>query len=380
LIPTEIPAIALPTNTPLILSTLPASVAPNPSATGIATGTTIFAPTIVIIVQTPSSGGTATRPASAPTAITQTPQPQTVYDLPGGGGRVQYPPAGGQIIDVDVSVTGRRAIVLNTGQVMIDGVVQPYNADKKSGRFATKVRWSPDGRYLAFISETPNSANQPYESRIDDGVYVVDTQAPGSPPHKILKANVYDGNDKQIATDIIWARNSRDLLITVAHNSATGDAVVRTTINGEPNQIPLINFSNPSWLPDSSGFVATPNDGTVQIQVVRGSPPSLAITPANGSNLPAWIQNPVQIAEGTYAFLGGSARGGNLSLYLLDGGTATAKSVPLPDAVITAEWNFAHNSLLVRLRNGQVKVLTLDGRVIDVTLQQSNGTDIHWVR
>ncbi|HVO42048.1 MAG TPA: hypothetical protein VMT34_05485 [Aggregatilineales bacterium] len=373
--PTTAPsATALATSTPRIAATIPASGVPTLFSTPLITATTILVPTVVIIVKTPTAGVTL-RPLP-PTVIAITATPQIVYNLPGGGGSIQYPSSGGQIVDVDISVTGRRAIVESTGQIFIDGVEQVYNGDKKSGHFVTRARWSPDGRYLAIITETPNGANIPFEARLDDGVYVIDTQNPGSLPRKILKANVYGGNEKSIAQAIAWAYNSRDLLIVIGHNSPTGDAVVQTSINGDPNNPARLEFSGPSWLPDDSGFLATPNNGAAQIQMVRGG----LGTPVNGSGLPAWIQNPVQISDGAYAFLGGSARGSLLSLYLLIGGNAVQKSVPLADGVEFAEWNYAHTSLLVKLRNGQVKVVYLDGRIQDVTLQQASGADIHWLR
>jgi len=95
-----------------------------------------------------------------------------------------------------------------------------YGHGGGSYRFVT-LRWSPDGRYLAYSVETPNARNgdMAFQDTINDGVWVYEPATNQS--RQVFRNEYRKGANIQIAYDFAWASDSHTLLIATAPNFQT---------------------------------------------------------------------------------------------------------------------------------------------------------------
>ncbi len=228
---TEIPTIAvtesptasdIPTDVPTLEPILPTRV-PPPTARRTATPR----PTVVSAsTAPPNPNGVPISVLSTLTAIARTAAPTAIYyggsggSIIRGGVVIATVPPGNLRYEVNPQ-TGGVALV-NQGNLLFVGskpvVVSPYSTYSptagKAPFFVRMLRWSPDGRLLAFIVETPNarSGDMRFEDTINDGVWVYD---PGANTSRQVFRNEYrKGTNIQIANNVGWTNDSRLLLIT----------------------------------------------------------------------------------------------------------------------------------------------------------------------
>ena len=127
--------------------------------------------------------------------------------IPPGGPGQQYAvnPQNGQV----ASISGDGKFYLNA-QLF----TQSPNSKYGQGNFrVTLLRWSPDGRYLAFRVETPGAQGGAlnFNDTINDGLWVYDIGQNTS--HQVFRNQYRAGQSIQIVYDFEWADDSRTLLI-----------------------------------------------------------------------------------------------------------------------------------------------------------------------
>ncbi|MFN8418647.1 MAG: hypothetical protein U0528_05295 [Anaerolineae bacterium] len=291
--------------------------------------------------------------------------------------------------DFDISISGRRAFIGFDGRMTIDGATY-VGDDKHTRQRFISARWSPDGRWLAYIVQTPDaeSGRLPFLQTIDDGVWVLDAGTAGAKPnHVFLNTYIRDSNEYpyRVAVALEWAKDGSGLLITV--RTVAGYRTVLAGIQREQNQTFDQIFPG-AWLTDSSGWSAVriESDGSVTLGVQdrRGAFLSLL----SGSQVGLWMQNPAQLENGSFAFLAKPTAGGRfegatgLQLYTYTaGGTPIPVSAALDGELISAEWSPNRRAVLVLLQTnfGVVqRVITLDGTIQEVTFAEGGTARAHW--
>ena len=301
-------------------------------------------------------------------------------------------------LDFDANAKGQRVTIDGNGQMLLNGA--PYTANgKHAGKRFLQTRWSPDGRWLAYLVMTPDAEKGQlgWQATLDDGLWLVDTSRPNATPDFIMR-NHYDApNDTslRLAYDINWASDNDAMLVGVRRPKGNGTILVGKSIRANdqaPGLFDVLPYLGATWQPDAQSFVAaSPADlGVSRITVVQRDVGKTQVI-ADGAGTHLWMQNPAQVPDGRYLFLGkpsdsgrleGAAEG--LALYGMWSGQAPAQiSQPLPGEVLAALWNPARTSLLVILRNDQgvqTKVVSIDGSVVDYSEQAQGGTSAHWAR
>ncbi len=323
-----------------------------------------------------------------------------IYSLPGGS--AEFPPvdAGGQAVrDFDVSRDGRRAIIGPDGRLYIDGIGNYLGDGGKHARQQfLQVRWSPDGRWLAYVVRTPGATGFP--SNVDDGVWVVEALPGARPQHVMRSFYVENSNDYIVALGVNWGFDSETLLVSVDCRFKTPSLLAinrATAANSAPSGLcGQLNFSGGTWLSGSRYIAATSmlaesvSIGFVDLDRSKNYAARFTAV-ADGAALQLWMQNPVQTPDGRFAFLGkpsatGRLEGGTagLSLYVMvPGGTPARVSQPLAGEVISAEWSPSRTALLVQLRTPQgvlTQIVTLDGSISDQTNRARGAGGAHWSR
>jgi len=355
--PTLVPSPLLPTLVPSPARVQP-TVGNNGAATITATSIRIPEITMTPIVIGPGGGGPAVVTATLFSIPAFTPTPIVL----GGGGNV--PPAlptlpGGVprgARDSDVSSTGRRAAIDPAGRLTIDNNFVPV---KHPDKRVTQVRWSPDGRWLAYVVQTPGAAENPFDWRlsIDDGLWVFDTAT--NTPYFVLRQqydNPSDDPQVRVVDDILWAENNDAIMVTLRRHK--GRASIIVGVGGavaQPSQYAniaakfnVIDVVGGAWLPDNQSVVVATSapEQPARLGIVRIGGGFNQI--ADGAALGLWIQNPALLPDGRYAFLGKPAPtgrfednpGASLRLYVMSPGSApVAISGILSGPVLLADWD-----------------------------------------
>jgi Tol biopolymer transport system component len=307
------------------------------------------------------------------------------------GGILQFPVIDneGQLSrDVDISRTGRRVVISAAGQATIDGGVY-VGDDKHIRQRFVAARWSPDGRWLAYIVQTDGAeaGTLDIQQTIDDGVWVLDSATPGAKPVHVFRSTYYRASNEypyRVPINLEWASDNEALLITVK----TVGGLATVLAGRAYMQSQYFEVTPGAWLPDGSGWATTQilpggTGHTLGIMDRLGRFTGLLNTAQEG----LWMQNPVRLDNGRYAFLGKPSPNGQpdpngLRLYLYDsGGTPVPISDTLVGEVIFAAWSPNRNALLVVLRTPygiETKLLTLTGDIVDYTAMSSGSTATHW--
>jgi hypothetical protein len=277
----------------------------------------------------------------------------------------------------DHSVKGDVAQIDSSGWLRINNTrvstdLLPWHEDE---RF-TLVRWSPNGRYLAFVVQRPNAQNEAgaWDQVLNDGLWVLDTET--NERYFVFRQwywNQYDNPPVRIIDDIVWSSDNDAILVTVGREKPGHKASIVVGVGGaraDPAHYP--NGGDQRGLLDVSGgaTLPTPQQGFVVTSSVPGQSSRLGIMHydggfeqvADGAALGLWMQNAAQLPDGRYAFLGRPSPTGRLedsagpfSLYVMvPGGQPTpvpGTSVAAP--VLFAEWDATISVLTVHVQVGQ---------------------------
>ncbi len=401
LIPSETPVPSetttlVPTDTPP--PTARASDTPAPTATATSSSTLVTPtntqpprdlgilptlvpapPTLVPTLDLPATPVPGTRPA--PTRRAVTPAFTSVVGRPASwtpvriGGIAPQPPSFGADLrlgrSADVSARGDRAVIDASGRLTINN--QPFTAHipRAEMRF-THVRWSPNGRWLAFVVEVPNAQSDPPDSLriIDDGLWVLDTTTNTAYfVYRQIYDNPHDSPQVRMIDDIVWAPDNDAILVTLRRHR--GKASVLVGVGGamanpsqyanETARLELRNYSAGAALPDNQGFVVTTSapGESARLGIVYRDGRFEQV--ADGVALGLWIQNAARLPDGRFAFLGKPSPTGRLEdstgalrLYVMPpGGSPVVASGILPGEVLYAAWNLNARTLSVWMQNGQ---------------------------
>src|SRR3954452_15461574 len=150
----------------------------------------------------------------------------------------------------DISPSGRRAVISVRGQILTiatdRGDITRVNPDKMASR-SDSPRWSPDGKYVAFISDRSGH----------DEVWISDPE--GRTPKKITDAD----NEKGA---VVWSPDSKLLLYTAAdkklYSYAVADAKTSVISSSDLSRIGSVSVS-----PDSKWVAFSKQDRTLRSHV-----------------------------------------------------------------------------------------------------------------
>src|SRR3982751_1599588 len=150
----------------------------------------------------------------------------------------------------DISPSGRRAVISVRGQILTiatdRGDITRVNPDKMASR-SDAPRWSPDGKYVAFISDRSGH----------DEVWISDPE--GRTPKKITDAD----NEKGA---VVWSPDSKLLLYTAAdkklYSYAVADAKTSVISSSDLSRIGSVSVS-----PDSKWVAFSKQDRTLRSHV-----------------------------------------------------------------------------------------------------------------
>lgn len=338
-----------------------------------------------------------------------TAQPDLSGLLTTTNGTIQFPilTNGAIELDFDISATGRRASILvdanGIPRLFIDG--QPFNVtDKHNKQRFVQVRWSPDGRYLAYIVQTqgweniPIENNQRFFATIDDGVWLYDTQDPNAGVKHLLRNQyVRPANDFRIARALNWAVDSQALLVTLEFN--TGEANIRLELTASadfplgPFYSDILPYRHATWTPSRRSFIAVKFDGAlIRVERVGDGYPSRDILTATQTGL-NMLYPAESLTENAIYFLANIGappvipnppNADNLTLFRYDKETGIWAAVGLPifGTVLSAEWSPDRTAVLLQLSiNGlpQTAILRTDGS-IEYVIPTVGGSGAHWRR
>jgi hypothetical protein len=291
-------------------------------------------------------------------------------------------------LDFDSNGKGQRCVIDSNGNMTLNGAAYTGNGKHSNQKFV-RARWSPDGRWLAYIVQRPDAAQGGQNAMIDDGLWYVDTANANAAPVFVMRNTV-----ERIAYDINWANDSDAMMISVRRPNGPSSVLVGKGIKANdtaPGLFTLLNYIGGTWNPDFQAYVGTTppdfNEG-VKLGIV-GRDIGKIQNIADGAGYKVWMQNPAKVPDGRYLFLGkpsedGKLHGGATSLMLYamwPDQPPSQLTPPLSGEVIYAQWSPNRTALVVSLKVGsqiQTKVLTMDGTVLDFTSQGRGSPGVHW--
>lgn len=392
-LPTLIPTFTFapkPTLVPTLvpLPTIVPSAAPSPAPAGVPTQSSAPIGTPVAVVP------------NTPTALRIGPiqGPSGGFTIPTEGGPLQVSPSA--VRDADTSVSGHTALIDQNGRLFIDGALASLPLMQAAQKY-TLVRWSPNGRYLAYVLEADNARSGQLDPNltVDDGLYIYDTQRPverhgtaQDNPHHVIR-NFYKHADQgpyefRIVVDVTWSPDSLAMLATVINNVGGLASIIvgvdTSAADTRTGVFQILPFAGGVWLAGSQQFVAV-QIGVAVLGIVGRDSHQMDTVVLNGATAGLWMQNATQLSDGRYAFLGkpssnGQLQGGptGLSLYIFaPGGSPVQVSQPIPGTVRQAVWNRSNTALLVQTYEGRTYVVTIGGSVQDYTARVGNGP-VRW--
>lgn len=224
----------------------------------------------------------------------------------------------------------------------------------------TEIRWSPNGRYMAFII----SGKDPNE--YDYGVWIYDSLA--SSMYQVMKSDV----DYREAIHLNWASNSNLLLIQIStqygytHTFLAPNQAVGNVYAEHP-------YSNATWSLDNASLI-------VSGRITNGQTVLGRVMVSDQSFVPYNFMQPdlifayaaIELAGGQIGFLGSLAENGPYHFYKMypNSTPALAFSTSIMGTIASWEWNRERSNLLlvVDTTNGR-RIFTLDiyGNVQDMT-------------
>ncbi|HRE49734.1 MAG TPA: hypothetical protein PLD47_18570 [Aggregatilineales bacterium] len=390
--PTAQPITPVPATRIVLLTTFTPAPAFQPTA--IPDSTPVFIAPLPTRTPTPAVVA-ALPPLSSPPARLIVGSAADYVNIPDG--LIQRPAAGSGVSAFDVSSGGRRADVLLDGRLTIDGAIY-VGDDKHTKQQFIFARWSPDGNWLAYIVQTPDAAGGQFNSQhtIDDGVWVLDIYNAAAKPRHVLRNFYVPGSNEypyRIARSLSWASDSDAILVEItAQGGVPGQILTgkgRQANERAPGLFQIRLYAGGWWL-TREAWLATTSDPTQPVQlglVSRDTGALIALL--NGGQYGIWMQNPILLGDGRYAFLGKPSPSGRLEgaavglqLYVYRVGSAPQPvSDALPGEVLSAEWNPGRTAILVNLRGYdgvlRVAILRVNGQI---TYLEATTPGASWAR
>ncbi len=255
----------------------------------------------------------------------------------------------------------------------------------------TDVKWSPDGRAVAFVAETPGARRgEPIGDTPSDGLWV--WRLPDNPQernqltHHALE-NRYEyhwGRDlARVVRDFEWSPDGQQLLVQQDRASGFGPQLVVIPWDhdayGEP---PILPYECGSWSRDGrrvlvSGLYRDTGSAVLGWVDPAGGEPDVLL---DGRVQGLWMQDAVELPDGRIAFFGGPSASGAerpsaVNLYVHSGGQVTRLAgMASGGPALTVNWNAARSAAIVRLANGRTLIMGINGWVQDITATVGMGS------
>ncbi len=248
------------------------------------------------------------------------------------------------------------------------------------GRSISEIRWSPNGRYIAF-AVTGNDPADFGDQRYDFGVWVYDTFT--NTAHKILH------EDNRKAQRLTWSPNGMVLLIQlydVRENRTTNTFLpVEPTIWNADQWYYEHPYSDATWALDSASILVSGQqpDGTPVLGRVLLDNEQTFI-PINLANPAiAYTRAAAELSNGQIALLGSASPQGPYSLYIMWSGAAPQLSfaTPIAGQIVSWEWNDSHTALLIVAESSGVQrmwVIETSGAYRDMTPATGVTGPVRW--
>ncbi len=249
--------------------------------------------------------------------------------------------------------------------------------------FVSFARWSPDGRFLAFIVAGRKLAN--------DGVWffqpgqtvpiqlLVDCPSFGFPGCGIVNGGTNPNLWESIS--LSWSPGSDALLVNLnlPEEGRGGLIVLPVTSNdrARDNRPPVYRYDYGSWSLDGNRILVSGRapDGRVYVGWLnRDGSFSEMVYEADANGL--WMGFARQSSRGTVYALGAPGGPGPLAIYAMNGQPLTA---PIGDGFPQrVEWSPDGTAVLVVV-NGRQYIARIDGSIRDITSEVGGTRAINWV-
>jgi hypothetical protein len=177
-------------------------------------------------------------------AGTLSPTPAYLFYSGGSGGGSIYRSGDGLVTTLQPGQsyvvnpqTGESASVNADGVLFVNLQVFTLSPSSRYGQGqkfrVTLLRWSPDGRFLAFRVETPNaqSGTLSFDDTINDGLWIYEPAANRS--WQVYRNQYRPGQPIQIVYDFSWANDSRTLIVMLGSGYVLVDSFVDINRTGK---------------------------------------------------------------------------------------------------------------------------------------------------
>lgn len=258
----------------------------------------------------------------------------------------------------------------------------------ENNAFVPRAKWSPDGRFLAFIvagKKTGNDGVWFFQPGQFPPVQLLVDCLPLDVPGCSLVSNPYDP-DKWESKSLLWSPNSDAVMVALnlpAENNRGGIVILNATNDSEYRKTrpPVLRYDYGAWSRDGSYILVSGRgpDGHEYVGWLNrdGSFNKLLID-SEASGL--WMGFASQANDGSVYALGapGDRNGPREALHIYDmSGQAVTGAIGdgFPDRV---EWSPDGRAVFVQT-NGRQYIANINGEVRDISGQVAGARAINWV-
>ncbi len=266
---------------------------------------------------------------------------------------------------------------------------EPGSPETNNAR-VTLVRWSPDGRYVAFLIDTLSDESTDNNLQ-NDGIYFFEPglTAPHAlfrscPPELSCQLVRHDAGPYEFRpVDFEWNSSSTALLIRLhLEDNAPAFALVPTLTSTNPAELPRIyRYEYAMWSNDGTRVLASGagEDGMIGVRWIDVS--TGAVTPIyNASANGGWIGYAAETPAGVIGLGTESGAGSPLSLMSANG---TSISAPMGNvAPERVAWSPDRTAVLIVTNENEVRryfVARINGTVEEITGVVAGALAVEWV-